>query len=41
MFTNGTIEFDSGELLSSIVISYLQNNKPIPNVEGRITVIGQ
>lgn len=41
MFKSSTIEFDSGELLSTVVMNYLQSNKPIPTVEGRITVVNQ
>ncbi|AST06131.1 UDP-sugar hydrolase [Anoxybacillus flavithermus] len=39
MFAASNIEFDSGELLSTIVMNYLQAQKPIPTVEGRITVV--
>jgi len=41
MFTNGQIAFDSGELLSTIVMNYLASKPVIPSVEGRITVVGQ
>jgi 2',3'-cyclic-nucleotide 2'-phosphodiesterase (5'-nucleotidase family) len=38
MFKAENIEFDSGELLSSILIEALQSNVTIPGVEGRIQV---
>ncbi|MBB5356016.1 hypothetical protein HNR43_001996 [Anoxybacillus mongoliensis] len=41
MFKTSKIEFDSGELLSTVVINYLQSQKPIPTVEGRIAVANQ
>ncbi|MCQ5363633.1 5'-nucleotidase C-terminal domain-containing protein [Anoxybacillus salavatliensis] len=41
MFAASNIEFDSGELLSTVVMNYLQAQKPIPTVEDRITVVNQ
>ncbi|MBB6176005.1 2',3'-cyclic-nucleotide 2'-phosphodiesterase (5'-nucleotidase family) [Anoxybacillus tengchongensis] len=41
MFKTNKLEFDSGELLSTVVINYLQSQKPISAVEGRITVANQ
>ncbi|MGY3714614.1 5'-nucleotidase C-terminal domain-containing protein [Sutcliffiella cohnii] len=38
MFSLENVEFDSGELLSTILIEALQSNKPIPGVEGRIKI---
>ncbi|MDV2682871.1 5'-nucleotidase C-terminal domain-containing protein [Alkalihalophilus lindianensis] len=38
MFNVDNIEFDSGELLSTILINALQSNNSIPEVEGRIVV---
>ncbi|WP_339147346.1 MULTISPECIES: 5'-nucleotidase C-terminal domain-containing protein [unclassified Sutcliffiella] len=38
MFKAENIEFDSGELLSSVLIEALQSNVAIPGVEGRIQV---
>lgn len=38
MFKAENIEFDSGELLSTILIEALQSNVAIPGVEGRIIV---
>jgi 2',3'-cyclic-nucleotide 2'-phosphodiesterase (5'-nucleotidase family) len=38
MFSVENIEFDSGELLSTILINALQSGQDIPDVEGRIQV---
>ncbi|MRX73971.1 bifunctional metallophosphatase/5'-nucleotidase [Bacillus lacus] len=38
MFTAENIEFDSGELLSTVLMEALQSNTPVPGIEGRIKI---
>lgn len=41
MFQEGTFIADTGELLSTVMMDYIAAGKPIPEADGRITILNQ